>query len=130
MSKKGSKPPSRAKEPAQRIKATGSAKKPGKGPSIPDLTDALAVAMARLKAAQIPRLLGHAIPAGLPDHAESCQEAAGGRKAGKVRKEAGKAGKQSGKPKKRALKGAGQANLTREPDPQLDDSGTRLRKAA
>ena len=133
MSKKGRKPPSRAKEPAKRIKAKGSAKKPGNAPSIPDLTDALSAAMARLKAAQISRLLGDAIPAGLPDHAESCQDAAGRKKAGKARKEAGKAGKagkQGGKPKKRAMKKARQTDPAGEADPQIHVSGTRLPKAA
>lgn len=133
MTKKGSRPPSRAKGSAKRNKATRSAKGAKTGPSIPDLTDALAAAMARLKAAQISRLLGEAIPAGLPDHAESCQDAAGRKKAGKARKEAGKAGKagkQGGKPKKRAMKKARQTDPAGEADPQIHVSGTRLPKAA
>ena len=139
MSKKGRKPPSRAKEPAKRIKAKGSAKKPGNAPSIPDLTDALSAAMARLKAAQISRLLGDAIAAGLPDPAGFGQDAAGrkkagkGGKAGKARKEAGKGGKggkQTGMPKKRAMKKARRASPAGEAGAQLHDSGARLREAA
>ncbi len=133
MSKKGRKPPSHAKESAKRIKAKGAAKRPGNAPSIPDLTDALSAAMARLKAAQISRLLGDAIAAGRPDPAESGQGAAGRKKAGKARKEAGKAGKPgkpTGKPKKRAMKKARQASPAGEAGAQLHDSGTRLRKAA
>ncbi len=129
MSKKGRKPPSRAKESAKPIKAKGAAKRPGNAPSIPDLTDALSAAMARLKAAQISRLLGDALPAGRPDPAESGQGAAGMKRAGKARKEAGKAGK-AGKPKKRAIKKARQASPAGEAGAQLHDSGTRLRKAA
>lgn len=130
MPKKRKKPPSRAKEPAKRIKAKFSAKRPGRAPSIPDLTDALSAAMARLKTTQISRLLGDAIPAGLPGHAEAGQDAAARKKARKARKEARRGGKQTGKPKKRAMKKAKQANPAGEAGPQHHSSGTRLRKAA
>lgn len=112
MTKKARKRPTSAKESAKRIKAKVHARKSGKGPSIPDLTDALAAAMASLKAAQISRLLGAAVPGGLPDEAEACQAAARKKKAGKARKE-----KLKGKPaenkatgaEKLAMKEAGQA---------------------
>jgi hypothetical protein len=51
------------------------------------LTDALAAAMASLKAAQISRLLGAAVLGGIPDEAEACQAAARKKKAGKAQKE-------------------------------------------
>jgi hypothetical protein len=130
MPKKGKQTRSRAKEPAKRIKAKRSVKRPGNPPSIPDLTDALSAAMARLKTAQISRLLGDAIPAGLPGHAEAGQDAVPRKKAGKARKEAGRGGKQTGKPKKRAMKKTRQANPAGEAGPQHHNSGTRLRKAA
>jgi hypothetical protein len=112
MTKKARKRPTSAKESAKRIKAKVHARKSGKGPSIPDLTDALAAAMASLKAAQISRLLGAAVPGGVPDEAEARQAAARKKKAGKARKE-----KLRGKPaekkargaRKRAMKEAGQA---------------------
>ena len=138
MTKKARKRPTSAKESAKRIKAKVLARKSGKGPSIPDLTDALAAAMASLKAAQISRLLGAAVPGGFPDEAEACQAAARKKKAGKARKEArreaGKARKQDGKKargaKKRAMKEARQATPAGEADPQIHDSGTRLPAAA
>ena len=121
-----------------RIKAKSHAKRSGKGPSIPDLTDALAAAMAGLKAAQISRLLGVAVPGGLPDEAAARKKKAGKKKAGKARKEsqreAGKARKQAEKKargaKKRAMKEARQASPAGEGDPQVHDSGTRLPAAA
>ena len=138
MTKKGRKQPSRAKEAAKRIKTKDSAKGSVKGPSILDVTDALAAAMARLKAAQISRLLGTAVPGGLPDEAEACRAAAGKKKAGKARKEAereaAKARKQAEKKargaKKRAMKEARQASPAGEADPQIHDPGTRLPAAA
>lgn len=87
MTKKARKRPTSAKESAKRIKAKVLARKSGKGPSIPDLTDALAAAMASLKAAQISRLLGAAVPGGIHDEAEACQAAARKKKAGKAQKE-------------------------------------------
>jgi hypothetical protein len=87
MTKKARKRPTSAKESPKRIKAKVHARKSGKGPSIPDLTDALAAAMASLKAAQISRLLGAAVPGGLPDKAGGCQATAVKKKAGKARKE-------------------------------------------
>ena len=132
MTKKAGKRPTSAKESAKRIKAKVHARKSGKGPSIPDLTDALAAAMASLKAAQISRLLGAAVPGGLPDEADGCQAAAGKKKARK--KKAGKARKQAEKKargaKKRAMKEARQASPAGEGDPQVHDSGTRLPAAA
>ena len=138
MTKKAPKRPPRAKEAAKRIKAKSHAKRSGKGRSIPDLTDALDAAMASLKAAQISRLLGAAVPGGLPDEAEACQAAARKKKAGKAwkeaQREAGKARKQAAKKargaKKRAMKDARQASPAGEADPQIHDSGTRLPAAA
>ena len=104
MTKKARKRPTSAKESAKRIKARVHAKKSGKSPSIPDLTDALAAAMASLKAAQISRLLGAAVPGGLPDEAEACQAAVRKKKAGKARKDKlkGKPGsRQRTKPRER-----------------------------
>lgn len=103
MTKKARKRPTSAKESAKRIKAKVLARKSGKGPSIPDLTDALAAAMASLKAAQISRLLGAAVPGGLPDEAEARQAAARKKKAGTARKEKprGKPGKPGSRQKKR-----------------------------
>ena len=129
MTKKAPKRPAHAKEAAKRIKAKSHATRSGRGPSIPDLTDALDAAMASLKAAQISRLLGAAVPGGLPDEADACQSAARKKKAGK--KKAGKARKQAEKTargaKKRAMKEAGQASPAGEGDQQVHDSGTRPR---
>lgn len=127
MTKKAPKRPPHAKEAAKRIKAKSHAKRSGKGPSIPDLTDALAAAMASLKAAQISRLLGAAVPGGLPDEADACQSAAGKKKAGKSGKQAEKKARGA---KKGAMKEAGQASPVGEADPQIHDSGTRLPAAA
>ena len=132
MTKKVHKRPTRAKEAAKRITARSHVRRSAKGPSIPDLTDALAAVMANLKAAQISRLLGAAVPGGLPDQAEVCQAAAGKKKVGKARKEAQRKARKARKQvekkarraKKRAMKEAKQASPAGEADPKINDSGT------
>ncbi|MBL0355146.1 MAG: hypothetical protein IPP03_21840 [Dechloromonas sp.] len=132
MTKKAHKRPTHAKKAAKGITARSHARRSGKGPSIPDLTDALAAVMANLKAAQISRLLGAAVPGGLPDEAEVCQTAAGKKKVGKARKEAQRKARKARKQvekkarraKKRAMKEGKQASPTGEADPKINDSGT------
>ena len=132
MTKKAHKRPAHAKEAAKGITARSHARRSGKGPSIPDLTDALAAVMANLKAAQISRLLGAAVPGGLPDEAEVCQTAAGKKKVGKARKEAQRKARKARKQvekkarraKKRAMKEAKEASTAGDADLKINDSGT------
>lgn len=106
MTKKAHKRSNPAKEVTKRIETEGSARSPGNAPSIPDLTAALAAAMAELKAAQLSRLLGNATVAALPGESVAGQAKAGKKKAGKAREEARKQDRRSGRQAERETRRA------------------------
>jgi len=116
MKKKAHKRSDPVKGLMQGIKKKGAARIPLNRPGIPDLSDALATAMARLKAAQISRLMDNAGTAALPEETAAGQVKVGGKKARKVARKA----------RKQAEKAAGQARPSSDADPQISS----LRAAA